>query len=177
MTQQVEDFVLESTADDESVSLTDALAGKRAALVVFWSGVCSHCQRYDDYLNGFAEQHPEVALLVIACREGEDAGAVRKTAAERRLGFPILLDGDRSLAHGWQVHQTPRVFLLSPDMEVVYRGAIDNFSYPEDPEHTPYLETAMGEYLTGQPVSRAESASFGCPVESVYYSLGKPRSS
>ena len=168
MAEQAEDFVLEAT-DGERVRLTGALAGKRAALVVFWSGVCSHCQRYDDYLGGFAERYPDVALLVVACRKGEDLAAVRRTAAARRLGFPILVDADRHVAHAWQVHQTPRAFLVSPELEVVYRGAIDNFTYPDDPAHAPYLETALGEHLAGRPLSRADSPSFGCPVESVYY--------
>jgi len=173
MTQRVEEFVLASAAG-KSASLTASLAGKRAAVVAFWSGVCSHCQRYDGYLNDFVDRHPEVALLVVACREDEDLEAVLGTAAERQLRFPILLDADRSLAHQWQVHQTPRVFLLTPDLQVVYRGAIDNFTYPEDPEHCPYLETAITEHLAGQPLSRVETASFGCPIESVYYQLPKP---
>lgn len=173
MFQQVDDFVLESAAGG-SASLAAALAGSRAALVVFWSGVCSHCQRYDDYLGGFADHHPEIALLVVACREDESPADVRRTAAERELRFSILLDPDRDLAHRWQVHQTPRVFLVSPEMQVVYRGAIDNFTYPEDPGHAPYLETAIAEHLAGRPVSRAESPSFGCPIESVYYRIPKP---
>ncbi len=38
-------------------SLDGALDGKRGAVVVFWSSVCSHCRRYDDYLSGFAGHH------------------------------------------------------------------------------------------------------------------------
>lgn len=173
MTQRVEDFTLESTAGD-SVGLSGSLAGRRAAVVAFWSGVCSHCQRYDDYLNEFAGRHPEVALLVVACREEEDRKSVARTAAERGLRFPILVDAERAVAHLWQVHQTPRVFLVTPELEVAYRGAIDNFTYPEDPAHLPYLETAIDEYLAGGPLSRTETASFGCPTESVYYQLPKP---
>jgi peroxiredoxin len=173
MTQRAEEFVLDSTAGEE-VSLSGALAQRKAAVVVFWSGVCSHCQRYDAYLDAFAERHPEVALLVVACREEEDRETVLRTAGERRLRFPILLDVGREVAHRWQVHQTPRVFLLTPELEVVYRGAIDNFTYPEDPAHQAYLETAIAEHLAGRPPRRAETASFGCPVESVYYQLPKP---
>ena len=173
MTQRVADITLVSTTG-ERVGLSASLEGKKAAVVVFWSGVCSHCQRYDDYLNDFAGRHPEVALLVVACREEEDRAAVARTADERRLRFPILLDSDREVAHRWQVHQTPRVFLVTPELQAVYRGAIDNFTYPEDPEHLAYLETAIGEYLDGRPLSRAETASFGCPTESVYYQLPKP---
>ena len=60
------------------LSLLGALAGKKGAVVVFWSGVCSHCVRYDDYLNGFAQRHPDVALLAIASRQQETAEDIRK---------------------------------------------------------------------------------------------------
>ena len=173
MIQRVENLTLESTVG-EPVDLSGALAGRRAAVVVFWSGVCSHCQRYDDYLNDFCERHPEVALLVVASREEEDREAVERTVRDRGLAFPILLDTDREVAHRWQVHQTPRVFLVTPELEAVYRGAIDNFTYPEDPAHLAYLETAIDEYLAGKPLSRTETPSFGCPTESVYYQLPKP---
>ena len=173
MIEHVEEFTLESTSAGQ-LGLKGALEGKRAAVVVFWSGVCSHCQRYDDYLGEFAGRHPEVALLVVACREEEDREAVERIVAERDLRFPVLLDTEREVAHRWQVHQTPRVFLVTPELEAVYRGAIDNFTYPEDPKHLAYLETALEEYLAGQPLSRAETASFGCPTESVYYQLPKP---
>ena len=176
MTQRLDDFTLDSTTG-QPASLTGALADRRAAVVVFWSGVCSHCQRYDDYLNDFADRHPEVALLVVACREEEDRKAVESTARERQLRFALLLDTEREVAHAWQVHQTPRVFLVTPELEAVYRGAIDNFTYPEDPEHLAYLETAIEEHLAGRPLSRSETASFGCPTESVYYQLPKPFSS
>ena len=55
-----------------------------------------------------------------------------------------------------------------------YRGAIDNFKYPDDPEHAPYLETAIAELIAGAPIRRAETPSFGCPIESVYYTMPRP---
>jgi len=56
---------------------------------------------------------------------------------------------------------------------LLYRGAIDNFKYPRDPEYAPYLETAISEFLAGKPVQRAETSSFGCAIQSVYYTLPK----
>lgn len=168
MTPQAADFSLPSLAG-ERVALGEAMRGRRGAVVVFWSAVCSHCQRYDGYLNRFSQRHPELALLAVACRQGEGPEDLRRAAEERDLGFPILLDGERELAHRWQVHQTPRAFLVSPDRELLYRGAIDNFTYPDDPEHAPYLEQAIDDWLAGRPVRRAETPSFGCATESVYY--------
>jgi hypothetical protein len=56
---------------------------------------------------------------------------------------------------------------------LLYRGAIDNFKYPGDPEYVAHLETAISEFLAGKPIRRAETSSFGCAIQSVYYTLPK----
>ena len=159
--------------DGSRLSLQAFLAGRKAVVVVFWSGVCSHCRRYDDYLNRLSERYP-VGVLAVASRQNETAQMLRATVAERRLWFPIVHDADRAVTYAWLVAQTPRVFLLDPQRRLLYRGAIDNFKYPQDPEFAPYLDTAIEAFLAGKTPFRAETPSFGCPVESVYYTMPKP---
>jgi hypothetical protein len=74
------------------VNLIGSLHGKRGGAVVFWSGICSHCVRYDGYLNDFLAKHPDLAFWGIASRHGENVDTVLKAVAERGLSFPILLD-------------------------------------------------------------------------------------
>ena len=155
----------------EQIALHPLLAGKTGAVVVFWSGVCSHCVRYDGYLNRFAEQHPELGLAVIASRSGETTEQIRKTMAERGILFPIAYDAGSLVAREWSTEQTPRAFLIDSSRTLLYRGAIDNFKYPGDPEYAGYLENAISEFLMGKPVRRVETASFGCAIQSVYYTL------
>jgi peroxiredoxin len=159
--------------DGGRLSLQSFLAGRNAVVVVFWSGICSHCRRYDDYLNRLSARYP-VGVLAVASRQNETAQMLRATVAERRLWFPIVHDADRAVTHAWLVAQTPRVFLLDPQRRLLYRGAIDNFKYPQDPEFVPYLDAAIDAFLAGKTPSRAETPSFGCPVESVYYTMPKP---
>ena len=78
------------------------------------------------------------------------------------------------MAREWLVEQTLRVFLTDPEGTLLYRGAVDNYKYPDDPEHEGYLEAAIEAHLAGRPVPRTETASFGCPIESVYYTMPKP---
>ena len=155
-------------------SLASFVEGRRGAAVVFWSGVCSHCARYDGYLNSFAMRHPELALVAVAAREGETPERLAAVVAERGLAFPVLLDADRAVAHRFLVAQTPRAFLLDGERRLVYRGAIDDFKGGFDPERRQWLEEAIAALLAGRPVPRAETQSFGCPIESVYYGLSKP---
>ena len=168
----VEDFTL-PCANGRPSSLVASLEGKRGAVVMFWSGICSHCVRYDGYLNGFAARHPEIPLLTIASRIGEDAAVVQKSVADRNLTFPIYIDAGAAIAKKWFTQQTPRAFLISPDLKILYRGAIDNFKFADDPQYEPYLEPAIEALLAGKPQPRAETASFGCAIQSVYYILPK----
>jgi thiol-disulfide isomerase/thioredoxin len=151
--------------------LSQIMEGKRGAVVVFWSGVCSHCVRYDAYLNSFSKLHPELALVAIASRYGETIPQIRSTVAERRLTFPLLHDQGGVVAQQWITQQTPRAFLLDANRGLLYRGAIDNFKYPNEPEYAGYLENAIEDFLAARPVRRSETAGFGCAIQSVYYIL------
>ncbi len=168
----VDDFQL-TAVSGERTSLQAVLAGKKGAVVVFWSGICSHCVRYDGYFNTFAGRRPEIGFAVIASRDGETPDQIRVTAAERGLTFPILHDPGGRIAARWFTQQTPRAFLIDANRVLLYRGAIDNFKYPGDSEYVPYLEPAITQFLAGEPLIRTETASFGCAVRSVYYNLPK----
>jgi peroxiredoxin len=160
--------------DGRSLSLQSFLAGRKAAVVVFWSGICSHCRRYDDYLNRLPARYPGLGLLGVASRQNESVQMLRATVVERGLRFLLLYDGERTVADAWLVRQTPRVFLLDAERRLIYRGAIDNFKYPEDPDYIGYLNAAIEAFVAGKTPPRVDIPSFGCPVKSVYYTLPKP---
>jgi peroxiredoxin len=168
----LEDFSLAGVGG-RTEAMSQYLLGKRGLVVVFWSGVCSHCGRYDAYFNNFAERHPELGFVAVASRQNETVEMIRKTCADRKLTFPILFDPGGKIALRWFAHQTPRAFLMDADRMLLYRGAIDNFRYPEDPEYLAYLEPAISQFLAGEPLTRAETASFGCDMRSVYYIIPK----
>jgi peroxiredoxin len=169
---QVPDFKLEQIGGGP-FSLIQMLSGAKCAVVVFWSGVCSHCVRYDAFFNGFRQRHPDVAFTAIASRQGETPEQIRGVIAERNLTFPILYDPGSAVAKQWATQQTPRAFLVDPSQTLLYRGAVDNFKFLEDPAHVAYLEPAVADFLAGRPVERSETASFGCAIQSVYYILPK----
>ena len=171
--EAVADFVLPLCSGGD-VSLESLLLNKRGVVVVFWSGICSHCVRYDEYLNEFCDLHPDIGLAAIACRQGETLAQVQGVIEQRRLSFPVLFDSDRRLAHQWSIQTTPTALLLDAGRVATYRGPIDNYKYPQEPDYRPYLEQAIAAWTAGRPVERPEIATFGCAVESVYYTLSKP---
>lgn len=159
---------------EETWRLHEMAAQGRGAVLVFWSSVCSHCSRYDAYLASFAQRHPELAFAAIASRQNESADDIRTALTTRGLGFLTLYDEGSAVARQLFTQQTPRVFLVDAESRLVYRGAIDNFKYPEDAEYEAYLEPAIESYLAGRPVARADTPSFGCAISSVYYTIPKP---
>ncbi len=169
------DIALPSIAPPhETYRLHDMAARGRGALLVFWSSVWSHCTRYDEYLNTFSSRHPTIALTGIASRQGETADDVRAAMQARHLTFPMLYDQGAAVAMQLFTQQTPRVFLVDAESRLIYRGAIDNYKYPEDPEHEAYLEPAIESLLAGRPIARPETPSFGCAIASVYYTIPRP---
>ena len=66
-----------------NVTLEEVLAGRKGALVVFWSGICAHCVRYDEYFNSFAATHPDVGFAAIASRLNETQAQMRQAIEER----------------------------------------------------------------------------------------------
>lgn len=167
--QALGDFSLQQVRSGKPISLTQALAGKKGAVVVFWSGVCSHCVRYDPFLNAFEARHPELSLVAVASRHGETLESLQTAIVERGLKFPMVHDPGGKIAAAWSTQQTPRAFLMDTQRTLLYRGAIDNFKYPEDPEYVGYLEPAIDQFLKGEPIVRTETASYGCAIQSVYY--------
>ena len=81
---EVPDFSLEDLEGGVR-TLRGELAGQQAAVVVFWSYVCSHCERYDEYLSTFRERHPGIGLLAVASRQQETAEELRRAARGRNF--------------------------------------------------------------------------------------------
>ena len=158
----------------ETWRLHETAARGRGALIVFWSSVCSHCARYDQYLRTFSERHPDLAIAGIASRQNETPDEIRAALDARDLKFPMLYDTGSAVARQLFTQQTPRVFLVDANSRLIYRGAIDNFKYPEDSEYEPYLEPAIESLLAGRLVARPDTPSFGCAIMSIYYTIPRP---
>ena len=170
--ERLSDFSLRSLSSS-MVTLSTKLDGRKGAVVVIWSSTCSHCMRYDKYLNSFEERYPDLSLIVVSARHGEALDSVKRAADQRKLKFCIVHDPDSRIARQWFTQQTPRAFLIDASRGLLYRGAIDNYKFPEDPEYIAYLEPAIEQFLGGSAIKRQETASYGCAIQSVYYILPK----
>ena len=111
------DFEL-ATLDGGSLRLS-SLRG-RPVLVNFWASWCLPCRDEAPMLNQAARDGDGLVVLGVVYRDTPDKA--RAFRDEFRLGFPVLLDGDRT-AVLYGLTGVPETFFISPDGRIVSRHA------------------------------------------------------
>lgn len=79
-----------------------------------------------------------------------------------------LIDGTIATGRAYGAKTTPHMFVVAPDGDVIYRGAIDDrrSSNPADAKTANnYVRAALTEALAGKPVSVASATPYGCSVK------------
>jgi peroxiredoxin len=80
----------------------------------------------------------------------------------------VLLDPTGALGHLYDAKTTPQMFVISPEGVLLYDGAIDDrpTTDPGDIAGAKnYLSLALGEAMSGKPVTTATSRPYGCSVK------------
>ncbi|SHE31680.1 AhpC/TSA family protein [Mariniphaga anaerophila] len=155
----------------EKVSLND-VAKSNGLLVIFSSNTCPFVQqwesRYSDAKN-WADQH-NVGMIVLNSnyqnRDGVDSfSEMKKRASEQRYNFHYAVDEDSQIANAFGGQTTPHVFLFNGNMELVYKGAIDdNYKSAKEVKHA-YVKDAITSLARGEKVAVAETKPVGCGIK------------
>jgi peroxiredoxin len=80
----------------------------------------------------------------------------------------VLLDEDGTVGKLYDAKVTPELFVINPDGNLVYAGAIDDKKSTDvaDVEGAVnYVKQALDEALAGQPVSTPKTDAYGCSVK------------
>lgn len=165
-------FQLPDTVSGETFTLTE-LKGKNGTVVMF---LCNHCP-YVIHVN------PEIVRIVndyqskgisfigISSNDVEnypqDGPEKMKThAAEVGYDFPYLYDETQEVATAYDAACTPDFYLFNADLELVYRGRIDDSRPGNDkPLSGTDLRTAIDAVLDGTPVYPIQYPSGGCNIK------------
>ncbi|WP_250459922.1 thioredoxin family protein [Microbulbifer litoralis] len=81
---------------------------------------------------------------------------------------PFLLDADGSMGRAYGAKTTPHMFIINPQGEVVYAGAIDDNDSANPAviaDSTNYVAAALDASLSGEAVDVASSRAYGCSVK------------
>ncbi|WP_439622302.1 thioredoxin family protein [Gemmata sp.] len=160
---------LEGT-DGKKHALAD-LKDKEVVVVVFTCNSCPVAKDYEDRIVALAAAHAgpdaKVAVVAINVNTGRDDAlpAMRVRAEKKKFPFAYLFDPTQEIARRYGATYTPEFFVLGRDRTVLYAGALDDKSPPEEPS-TRYVEAAVAAALAGKKVEAAEtSAAAGCRIK------------
>jgi hypothetical protein len=80
----------------------------------------------------------------------------------------VLLDPDGTLGRLYQAKTTPHMFVIGPQGQVAYQGAIDSVASANVADiatATNYVREALTSLAAGEPVAVSSSKPYGCSVK------------
>lgn len=164
-------------------SLPDAITKKqvqlqidpkyKAVLILF---ICNHCP-YVKHINlelvQLAKDYLPKRVRIIAINSNdvdkypEDSPENMKILAEQlQFPFPYLFDATQEVAKAYHAACTPDFFLFNSQLELVYRGQLDD-SRPGNqiPVTGDYLRSALDQLLAEQTMTVEQKPSLGCNIK------------
>jgi peroxiredoxin len=165
-------FQLMDTISGKTLSLNN-LKGEKGTLIFF---ICNHCP-FVVHVNpmlielGKVYQEKGIQFIAISSNDIEkypqDAPDVMKKVAEKEgYPFPYLYDETQDVAKAYHAACTPDFFLFNEQLELVYRGQLDDSRPGNDiPLTGKDLKKAMDALLTGKTIALQQKPSIGCNIK------------
>jgi peroxiredoxin len=155
----------------KSVSMVD-IKKENGLLVIFSCNTCPYVlaweDRYDDvFASAKANGIGMVAINSNAAQfDGVDSmEEMKKRATAKGYGFDYTQDRNSEIADAFGATKTPHVYLFDKDMNLVYRGAIDDNSRSAEKVKEPWLLDALKAVGSGKPVVKSTSKAIGCTIK------------
>lgn len=152
----------------------DDLKKENGLLVVYSCNTCPFVIAWEDRYPELGElcntNNIGMALLNSneAKRSGDDSmEAMKQHAKEKGYNTPYLLDENSAIANAMGARTTPHVYLFDKNMELVYRGAIDDNYKDASKVNANYLEEAIKALLDGKSIDPSETKALGCSIKRV----------
>jgi peroxiredoxin len=148
------------------------VAKSNGLLVNFSCNTCPWVEAWEDRYNPIAQLAEENDIGVIALNpnaairdNGESLQDMKERAEKSNYQFPYALDKDSKLASAFGATRTPHIYLFNSDMELVYRGAIDDNAKSVEDVKNPYLKNAIKDLAAGNEISPKTTKSLGCTIK------------
>ena len=164
--------------DGTQVSVND-INEENGALVIFTCNSCPFVvgrgettEGWERRSNGIIELASENGfgtLLVnsnAARRDDSDSFVKMKSRAmEMEYLAPYVLDEESKLANNFGARTTPHIFLFNSDLELIYKGSIDDSvdSAEEVKEH--FLKDAITRTAEGKRIKTKSTKAVGCSIK------------
>lgn len=160
--------------DGKKVSL-NSLNGKNGLCVIYSCNTCPWVIAWEDRYNEIYKEctNQGIGFVLVnsneAKREGADSMDEMKKHAEEKgyLDFAYVVDENHVLADAFGATKTPDVFLFNADLELVYKGAIDDNSKDKNAVEEPYLMNAVKALSAGKEINPATTKALGCSIKRI----------
>ena len=156
----------------EKHSLAD-FRDSKAFLVMF---ICNHCpfvKHVREKIVQIAETYQKKGVAVFAVNPNDaekypddSPEKMKETAEQLGFTFPYLVDADQKVAREYKAACTPDFYVFNRDLELVYRGQMDDSRPGNDkPVTGDDLTRALDRVLAGKPAPEKQKPSIGCNIK------------
>lgn len=138
-------------------------------VVCFLGAECPMARVYAERLEEMSADWAgrEVTFIGVNSNRQDSIADVRRYVDVHGVTFAFVKDKDNVLADRFGATRTPEVFVLDQQLNVRYRGRIDDQYAPGVSRHQPQsqdLRRALEELTTGQDVSTPSTEATGCLI-------------
>ena len=150
----------------------ESIVEKNGLLIIFTSNTCPFVIKWEDRYTIVEElaKKNNVGLVYINSnykkRDGDDSFEKMKEHAKKyNYRFPYLLDEKSQLANSFGAKTTPHIFMFNKNLQLVYKGAIDDNYEDINKVKEFYLKDAMEQLANGKKIKVSETDPVGCSIK------------
>ncbi|MCG6186419.1 redoxin domain-containing protein [Maribellus maritimus] len=155
----------------EKISLGEAQKDN-GLVVIFSCNTCPFVKQWEDRypeIKKWADKN-DVGMMVLNSnyqnRDGVDSyEAMQKHAETKGYNFHYVVDEESQIANAFGGQTTPHVFLFDSNMELAYKGAIDDSYKSADEVNQAYLKDAIISLANNEKIAVTETKPTGCSIK------------
>jgi len=142
---------------------------KLASVLIFYWHDCPISNGYAPELNRIFSNRTNFAFYLVQTDRQLSSPAAKEHARQYELRMPILLDSQHQLVKLAKATATPEAVVLGKDLQVLYRGRIDNLVAALGKKRSTATEhdllDALDDITAGRPVRKPETKAIGCLIQ------------
>ncbi len=139
---------IDFTATDGTRVTSEALRG-RIVIIDFWATWCGPCVQSMPHMIKLNQEYASQGVQVLGVSLDSNRRSMESFIKQRNMPWPQYFDGkgwNNTMAKAWGVKGIPRIFILSPEGEVLWAG------------HPANMDSAFQDALKNHPPSPPQEA-------------------
>ncbi len=137
----------------------------KATVVAFLSVRCPCSGSHQPVLDKLAREFEPKGFQFVGIHSNanEDFSLSREFFGKSHLSFPVVQDSLSEVADQYLAFKTPHVFVISPKLEILFQGGVDNSKVVENASQF-YLRDALVAINDGHKPVETDVRVLGCEI-------------